>query len=161
MLRKLATLVLSLAITLPVAAQDVTFVDHASLASVPGFGIAAHGDLNNDGREDFLTFVSTTSGTGVQPLISTGDGSYKVGAIYKAPAGFVGADLALADFNSDGKLDFAVVGGSTIFIYFGNGDGTFTLGRTISVGIQVLDIAGADFNRDMKTDLVVLTQVNP
>src|ERR1700691_1108458 len=37
------------------------------------------------------------------------------------------SSLVVADLNGDGKLDFIVGGASTVMVYLGTGDGTFTL----------------------------------
>jgi uncharacterized protein (TIGR03437 family) len=67
--------------------------------------------------------------------------------------------LATADFNGDGKPDFAVANASagTISIYLGNGDGTFqTLTPfTVTSGCTPNYVAVADFNNDNKTDLLL------
>jgi len=60
-----------------------------------------------------------------------------------------------ADFNGDGKLDL-VVGGDTVSILLGNGDGTFQAPVDLGVGGGV---AIGDFNGDGKLDLVVSTTV--
>jgi len=47
-------------------------------------------------------------------------------------------DVAAGDFNSDGKIDFAValvksgVTSETINVYLGNGDGTFRTPKTVA-----------------------------
>ncbi|MGB6804538.1 MAG: VCBS repeat-containing protein, partial [Candidatus Sulfotelmatobacter sp.] len=43
------------------------------------------------------------------------------------PAGFIPTAITNADFNGDGKMDFAVSNGgdNTIYVFLGNGDGTF------------------------------------
>jgi len=69
--------------------------------------------------------------------------------------------LAQGDFNGDGKTDLAVANGSThsVQIMLGNGDGTFTIGASFSVGTSPASaptsIAVGDFNEDGKLDLLV------
>jgi len=43
------------------------------------------------------------------------------------PAGFIPTAITSGDFNEDGKLDFAISNGgdNTIYVFLGNGDGTF------------------------------------
>lgn len=54
-------------------------------------------------------------------------------------------------------LDLAVANGgsNTVSILLGNGDGTFTPGQVIPVGVDPRAIAVGDFNHDGKPDLVV------
>jgi uncharacterized protein (TIGR03437 family) len=54
------------------------------------------------------------------------------------------ADPAIADLNGDGKSDF-IVGGYSISVYLGNGDGTFTLKQQFNVEgyhVQIGDLNG-------------------
>lgn len=65
---------------------------------------------------------------------------------------------ATADFNADGKPDLAVgnAASSSISIFLGKGDGTFTAGAvvTLPVTCAVSYVAAADFNADGKADLL-------
>jgi hypothetical protein len=65
--------------------------------------------------------------------------------------------IGVADFNSDGILDLAVgnAGGGSVSILYGNGDGTFTAGPTLTVGNTPTGIAIGDFNHDGKADMAV------
>ena len=75
------------------------------------------------------------------------------------PSGNGPAALAAADFNSDGKLDLAIVNtvDSTVSILLGNGDGTFTR-NDYPAGPQPVTVAAADLNHDGIPDLVVANQ---
>src|SRR5262245_26038755 len=69
------------------------------------FGLAV-GDFNGDGLTDLVTAGGVSSSPGVvSVLLGNGDGSFR------APVSFqVGSDphtAAVADFNSDGRLDVA------------------------------------------------------
>jgi hypothetical protein len=45
------------------------------------------------------------------------------------PAGFIPTSVATGDFNGDGKMDFVVANGgdNNLWLYFGNGNATFSL----------------------------------
>jgi hypothetical protein len=66
--------------------------------------------------------------------------------------------LATSDFNSDGKLDLAVVNSSADFIsiLFGHGTGSFTEPVNVKAVGAPRAIIAADFNQDGKSDLAVL-----
>ena len=61
---------------------------------------------------------------------------------------------AIADFNRDGKLDFALTN-NNLQIFLGNGDGTFQEFSNYLVDVGSLSVAVADFNHDGKLDLAV------
>ena len=92
-------------------------------------------------------------------LPGKGDGTFgtpQTGQVYNE--GIVGGDVILgslvaADFNSDGKLDVAVVGdyvsSGGVTILLGNGDGTFTAaGPNLDPSGNFALIATGDFNGD-------------
>lgn len=66
----------------------------------------------------------------------------------------------LADFNHDGFLDIAIpgVGGSSIALLVGNGDGTFLFDRDYDTGAQPIAAAVADFNGDGRLDLATANE---
>ena len=73
-----------------------------------------------------------------------------------SPGGF-GPQLASGDVNNDGKMDLVVDTGSTITVWTGKGDGTFTQGASYaginnSGYVTVTDLDG-DGNLDIYTGL--------
>ena len=60
-----------------------------------------------------------------------------------------------ADFNGDGKPDFAGAGANAVSVMLGNGDGTFRAKTDFPIGVQTQAVAAGDFNSDGKVDLVV------
>jgi hypothetical protein len=148
---------------LAVATQDIaiflgngngTFQTEADYGSGM-VGPIALGDFNNDGKLDVIGV--TSDATSVSVLLGNGDGTF--GFPVNSPAsGYVRA-LAVGTFNHGGNLDAAVLSENNaptqLAILLGNGDGTFSIGQTYSVGFNPTSIASGDINGDGIPDLVV------
>jgi len=69
--------------------------------------------------------------------------------------------VAVGDFNGDGIPDLAMTSyySGVVTILLGNGDGTFQLGQSYTVGGYPYSIAVADLNGDGKQDLAVVNLV--
>ncbi len=154
----LSALVLAWGALMGASSAQVSFTANR-FDSTKALKILAHGDFNNDGREDYIVGASSTdlkSGE-VEIYLSNGDGSYN------SPIAVPGSPSAIGDFNRDGKLDFATgitsvqnSANSEIEIFLGNGDGTFQSPKIVPLTSGGLDgLAPADMNHDGKTDLVI------
>lgn len=95
-------------------------------------------DFRKVGKPDFLALMLGGTSPELIYAENTGGGNFGPAATIPFPLSFPYAfgTLAVADFNNDGKLDFAVCapdGGSdgiptsdALVVYLGNGDGTFS-----------------------------------
>jgi sugar lactone lactonase YvrE len=116
----------------------------------------ALGDFNGDGIPD----VAAIAGPPQQPVViflGDANGSYTMAPSLSFDA-YALNSMVVADFNSDGIQDLAVVNGDSnvVTVFLGNGDGTFNLVATSSpVAVGSTKEAVGDFNRDGIPDLVV------
>jgi hypothetical protein len=92
-------------------------------------------------------------------LLGNGDGTFTMGT--SLSAGYTVLSVIAGDFNGDGRPDLAVVSQATfhnascdLYIYLGNGDGTFQPPVLYTAGGSPWSLAAADLNADGKLDLV-------
>ncbi len=125
--------------------------------TTPGFRRSpalALGDLNQDGRPDFLTGMLDVSAR----FLNRGDGSFQV--LPNLDSFF--QDAAIADFNQDGYMDVAVLNGDIVSINLGYNPtwpAIPVLTSTV-VGRWATTIRAGDFNRDGRFDLAVVNTLS-
>lgn len=149
---------------------DGTFAVTPS-GALSNFNITAltAGDFNDDGTIDLIAATDQAPPQGIGGpysyglLFLSGDGKGGFSpTTLSAPCTGDTYQMATADFNGDGNLDFAVnceptqnTAGTTK-IFAGNGKGGFTAAASVPGGNYVLNNFGvADFNSDGFPDLVV------
>lgn len=103
-------------------------------------GSVAVGDFTGDGHPDVIFANSDNSYSSL--LVNNSDGTFP--APIHVP--FSALDTVAADFNGDGKMDYAL--GNLIFINLGGG----VVGDPIRLGLGVR--AAADLNGDGKIDII-------
>lgn len=126
-----------------------------NVGGVPSIGV---GDFNNDGNADIIAVdlgqCQAGSSQCLVVFLGNGDGTFQTPSI-NTPTDTNLLEMALGDFNNDGKLDVAVeeLGVSNqIQIFLGNGDGTFQLGAAYP---YVGRLQAARLTKSGNVDLIV------
>jgi uncharacterized protein (TIGR03437 family) len=133
---------------------DGTLIGPPTYSTGSRIGAVVLADFDGDGKPD----VAAAAGD-VWILLSKGGGSFRTPVRLPAPTGNNSSPseviLAAADFNGDGKQDLVVGSpyGDGVYVYLGNGDGTFQTPVLYTTGGSVSSIAVADFNGDGKPDI--------
>ncbi len=123
-------------------------------------------DADCDGRDDLV--VANNAINTVSILRSTGDGRFSItNEIDPFLIGDLPTAILVADFDSDGRQDFAVsnarvVGTQrSVRFFYGNCDGTFTAGdstRNLPAGLLVTALTGRDFTGNQILDIALVNQ---
>jgi hypothetical protein len=115
-------------------------------------------DFNGDGKVDLAVTNLTSGGDNVSILLGDGTGNFGTPTSYAA--GLMPASVATGDFNSDNKIDLAVVtsnnGVQSVSILFGDGAGAFSAPSNVALtGTTPGNLGVADFNDDGKSDIAI------
>ena len=98
-------------------------------------------------------YAPSTSTVSVQTVNTQPANRFLAAANY--PVGSGPGEVAIGDFNGDGKADLAVghLAGNNVSVLLGNGDGTFQAAVNYAAGSGPRSVAIGDFNGDGKADL--------
>jgi len=130
---------------------DGTFTSTRSVNTAGGAEFALVSDLDGDGIKDVIVGAADDA---IQIYPGHADGTYG-DAVTLAGGLFIHGGI-VADFNGDGKKDFAIANhyGRSVTIFLNQGAFNF-LATDVPVGMQANDVTARDLNGDGKIDLVV------
>lgn len=114
-------------------------------------------DFNGDGIPDLA--IANFASNNVSIVLGQGDGTFVSASTIgvQSNASFV----AVGDFNDDHIPDLAVANygldprPGSVSIWLGQGDGTFLLEQTVTVGTNPVSMVVSDLNGDMMSDIAV------
>jgi hypothetical protein len=114
-------------------------------------------DVDGDGKPD-LALAEYGGHRGIELLVNTTPSgsstvSFATPVYFPTPDNSAPMDLAVADFNADGKPDI-VLGGAGILVALNNSQGTATFGTLTPTGTFAAFVATGDINGDGKPDIV-------
>jgi len=142
--RVVAILFLVAVIAAPFAHSEISFY---GTPTIPGCAAAVIGDFNRDGNLDIINCAGTV-------LLGNGNGTFTTGATLSNVPSFV------ADFNGDGIPDvLAFTESGHLFVYLGNGDGTFQVPKDTytAVALSAGSLAVSDLVTGVdEADVVVM-----
>jgi Bacterial Ig-like domain (group 3)/FG-GAP-like repeat len=149
----LTPLISSNGIPLNKIGQGVILEDFSFIAS----GI---GDFNSDGNLDAVLVPTDITSNNIGVYLNDGHGNFAPAGDPNSFLSTSATNLAVGDFNGDGKSDLALIDGGNIQIRLGTGGKNFSAPVSYSAAGHPVSIAVRDLNGDGKKDLVAVNQGN-
>ncbi len=117
--------------------------------STGAYGALVAGDLDGDGDIDLVS----TAETGTVLMTNDGAGTFRV----ERNVSPVSGGLALGDLEGDGDLDVVITDeqSDTVLVRLNGGNGTFSAGPVVTVGMNPRVVVLSDFDDDGDLDLAV------
>lgn len=158
MYRRFLPIALLLAATATLCAQTTpSFELNRDTYPIYGSMTVVQGDFNRDGKPDILMGASASSPDDLTIRLGNGDGTFQapltVGSIPNGPY-----DMVTADLNGDGKLDLVavtIVNNPNLYVWYGNGDGTFQAPLTYSTANSPRSVTVGNFYGSGRLDIAV------
>src|SRR5215471_13423195 len=115
--------------------------------------------MTRAGRRSFCCTLSLLAALAAAPRASLAQSCNGMGSTVHTFVDYYLYDVAVADFNGDGKPDVATVSffNQAVYIRLGQGNGTFTGTTSYLPGAYPSRVAVGDFNGDGRKDVAVLS----
>jgi hypothetical protein len=128
-----------------------------STGNYSGPSSIAVGDFNNDSQLDIAVANSNTNNIGI--FLGLGNGTFAVMTTFSTGISSNPSSVTVGDLNKDNQLDLVVAnsGISSVLIFYGYGNGTFTNPKSYSFGYDTRpqSVTIGDFNNDSLLDIAV------
>lgn len=158
MLERLAAAAVLIPATAALAAQPGVSFELGRDASASAQSAIVAGDFNHDGKPDW---IACCSGNSLELHLGNGDGTFQPPLPAVAAPAPIQA-LAAADLNRDGNLDLVGVAASGgqgfLYVWFGNGNGTFRPPLSYPTTSPALSVTLGDFFANGFTDIATGNQ---
>ncbi|MGH7278897.1 MAG: FG-GAP repeat domain-containing protein [Candidatus Rokuibacteriota bacterium] len=137
-----------------VARGDGSFVNGGAIPVGRFPHYMAFPDWNGDGRPDLAVVVAGEDGVD----LLAADGKAGFARKSRLPAGVNPHGITMADLNGDTIMDLVVANRSSgdLTIFLGTGQG-YGAGRRVQIGHDIIALAAADFDRDGRSDLALVS----
>lgn len=109
-------------------------------------------DVDHDGKMDLMTAAGSPSSIRVH--FGNGNGTFQTAVSTPNPLYNLN-DAVFEDFNSDGQKDAALIGGTSLYIYLGQANGTFGAATVYTIPYDSRSLKSVDVNNDSKKDLII------
>jgi FG-GAP-like repeat/Bacterial Ig-like domain len=132
-----------------------TFKPGVTISTGKNASSLAIADLNDDDRPD-VAVVGGGSGV-VYALINNANGTFTSQSIENPGSKYSFSRVVAVDLNGDQKMDFIAHGAAqnpTMFVFIGNGNGTFAPMREYFTTTSTTSIAAGDLNNDGRLEIV-------
>lgn len=142
---------------------DGTFGTRADFSTSQGSRDVISEDINGDLYLDMIVLCSelALNINLIAVHFGNGNGSFDGAITFNIPGSYAW-DMAAEDFNQDDKLDLIVTDIETndVYMYLGNGDGTFSNGHFIGQIEDPRSVVAGDYNNDNFVDVAVSSAKN-